>query len=119
MSQVRVIAIDAHDGYGPGEDYLTTERQARQLITRHLVKMAADIPRNKMMPAPLNKGSPPPLPDAGEVLPSSPSPAAPVSPPTTAPRSARGVRGIKTATKMPTPKPPARARRVRAAVSSS
>lgn len=116
MSQVRVIAIDQHDGRAAGDDYLTTERQARQLVARGLAKMAADMPRNKMMPPPANKGSPAPLPDAGEAQRQPSSPAAPVSPPKTASSSVRGARPAAKKTRLKMPPAP---RRARAAASSS
>jgi hypothetical protein len=95
---VRVVAIEPHNTHGPGDDYLATEREARQLIAKRLVRMAIEAPRNKMLPPPLNKRNP--SPDDGQGQPSSPSRRAPVSPPTTAPPSESGVQAPRTPAKV-------------------
>ncbi|MGQ2994273.1 hypothetical protein [Variovorax sp.] len=83
MTMVKMIAIDGCNGHQPGDQFLATEREAKQLVDKRLAKMAGP-PKNKMMPPAGNKGA------VGEEPPSSASPAAPASRKTTANRSARG-----------------------------
>lgn len=85
--QIRLIAIEPHDGRQPGDTYSATERTARALLARRLVKMAAPV-QNKMAPAHANKGNPSPA--AGAEQPLSASPVAQASPETTVPSSAIG-----------------------------
>lgn len=113
MSMVRVVAIEPHNNHHPGDDYLATERESRQLIAKRLVRMAIEAPRNKMMPPPANKRNP--SRDDGRGPPSSPSPAAPVSPPKTVPPSGRGVRAPRTAAAVKTAPTPRKTRTHRAA----
>ena len=81
MSLVRLIAVEPCNGHNPGEDFYATEREAKQLLQRRLVRMAVGS-SNKMLPPPANKANPSPA--AGEAPPSSASPAAPASVQTTA-----------------------------------
>ncbi len=87
MSLVKVVAIEPCNEYRPGENFETTERQARQMIARGLVKMAEPV-RNKMALPVANKASPTPA--AGRALRSSALPVAPASPATTARSSGTG-----------------------------
>jgi len=76
MDQVKLIAIEPHDGHAPGDLYSTTERTAAKLIARRLAKMAVPI-QNKMAAPVANKANPSPA--AGEVQPSSALPVAQAS----------------------------------------
>lgn len=96
MSMVRVIAIEPCNEYKPGDDFLTTERQAGQMIARGLVKMATPV-ANKMAQPTANKANPSPA--AGQAAASSASPAAPASPRPTVQRSGAGARRITSAPK--------------------
>lgn len=87
MSMVRVIAIDGVDGHAPGSDWEVTERQAKQLVDKGLVKMAGPV-ENKMAEPVANKANPSAT--AGEAPPSSASPAGRASAKTTAKRSVAG-----------------------------
>lgn len=117
MTMVRVVVIEPHNGRTPGDDYLATERESKQLIARRLVRLAIDAPKNKMLPPPPNKRNP--SRDDGPGQPSSPSRPAPPSPPKTAPPSGRGVQALRPpvrARKTPTPR---KARATKSAVASS
>lgn len=90
MSLIKVIAIEPCNGMHPGQGFLVSEIEARELQAAGLVKMAAAPIANKMISGPQENKSLPPSPAAGVVAPSSVSPAARVSPVQTAKQSQRG-----------------------------
>lgn len=94
MSEVKLIAVEPHDGRNPGDKFSATDRQAAQLIGKGLAKMDGPI-SNKMAAPVANKSNPSPA--AGRTQKSSASRAAPVSRKTTAKKSTAGAkRGSKT-----------------------
>lgn len=87
MTMVRVKAIEPCDMHKPGAVFEVTERVARELVEKRLVKMLAPV-QNKMAQPAKNKANPSPA--AGRVQPSSASPVAHRSRRTTAKPSDAG-----------------------------
>jgi len=87
MSKVKVTAIDSVNGFNPGEQFEVSEREARQMEEKGLVKMLGAV-QNKMAPAPANKANPSKA--AGEAPKSPASRAAQASKKTTAKKSVAG-----------------------------
>lgn len=89
MARVKVVAIEPVNAHRVGDEFEVSEREARQLEEKGLVKMLGDV-QNKMAPAPVNKANPSKA--AGEATKSSVSPAARVSVSKTARKSVGGVK---------------------------
>lgn len=87
MSKVNVVAIEPVNGHGPGARFEVSEREARQLEAKRLVKMDAPV-SNKMKPQAENKANPSPA--AGKAQTSSALPAARASARKTATKSVAG-----------------------------
>jgi hypothetical protein len=116
MTSVRVIAIEPINGRAPGDDFETSEREAKKLVERRLVRLAIDgAPNNKMRVPLKNKGtSGDPSGDDGQGQPSSQSPVAPVSDPKTSSSSeSGGMPGRTGSTKAPRKATPAKRTPVR------
>jgi hypothetical protein len=93
MSNVKVVAIEPVNGQTPGSRFEVSEREARQLIDKKLVKMDAPV-SNKMKPQAENKANPSPA--AGKAQTSSALPAARASAKKTVTKSVAGAKVPKT-----------------------
>jgi hypothetical protein len=87
---VQVFVIEPHDGHQPGERYNASERTARMLEARGLVKVGFENKAHD--PVKEDKGRRPPFDIAGAAAPQFALPAAQVSPPPTVSASGTGRR---------------------------